>query len=61
MFRFHRDTRIRILIFALLGTIGAVPFLDAQYIRIGNAEAIPNGADTIVGIPYKTRMSRGSK
>ena len=36
--------RIRTLIFALLGTIGAVPSLDAQYIRIGNAEAIPNGA-----------------
>src|SRR5262245_4143316 len=36
--------RIRTLIFALLGTIGAVPSLDAQYIRIGNAEAIPNRA-----------------
>src|SRR5262245_38543591 len=36
--------RIRTLIFAMLGTIGAVPSLDAQYIRIGNAEAIPNGA-----------------
>ena len=38
--------RIRTLILALLGTIGAVRLLDAQYIRIriGNADAIPNGA-----------------
>src|SRR5262245_58271378 len=36
--------RIRTLILALLGTIGAVRLLDAQYIRVGNAEAIPNGA-----------------
>jgi TonB family protein len=34
----------RTLILALLGTIGAVRLLDAQYIRLGNAEAIPNGA-----------------
>jgi len=38
--------RIHTLVFALLGTIGAVPLLNAQYIRIGNAEAIPNGAVT---------------
>src|SRR5215470_4494990 len=38
--------RIRTLILAVLGTIGAVRLLDAQYIRIGNTEAIPNGAIT---------------
>src|SRR5262245_43614572 len=36
--------RIRTLTLALLGTIGAARLLDAQYIRIGNADAIPNGA-----------------
>jgi len=41
---FNYDMRIRTLILALLGTIGAVRLLDAQYIRIGNAVAIPNGA-----------------
>src|SRR5262249_5973879 len=36
--------RIRNLILALLGTVGVVPFLGTQSIRLGNAEAIPNGA-----------------
>ena len=40
--------RIRTLILALLRTIGAAGSLDAQYIRIGNVEAIPNG---VVGPP----------
>ena len=47
--------RIRTLILALLGTIGAVQLLDAQYIRIGNAEAIPNW------LALGTSMARGSK
>jgi TonB family protein len=34
---------IRTLIPALLGIFGLVPLLNAQYIRIGNAGAIPNG------------------
>jgi TonB family protein len=41
---FARDMRIRTLVFALLGTIGAVPLLGAQYIRIGVGDAIPNDA-----------------
>ena len=34
----------RTVILTLIGMIGFVPLLDAQYVRIGNAGAIPNGA-----------------
>jgi len=53
--------RIRSLILALLGTIGAARLLDAQYIRIGNAEAIPNWLALGTSMGRKSKVGRRIK